>query len=247
MSTGHADPIILLDGLLGRLNCHYRRHITNGDLGPREVQQTPNTLDGFNDGRLLVGLDVDPSLGLSGDRAGNSQRSALPGVGGTLVHDLVHHFLLLPVGALDHEQTRIRHGRYQGLLRHGAVILRAANPPRPAVQDRPIHPIALHPMPLLDLPRHFGNVRLGQVPSPRLSTAPILQPNQLLGLLVELLLPYILLGVMTTDDVVGIVMSAVRLPPLLIFLVIVRRFGLLVEEGIARGLLLGSSAAAAAA
>mmetsp|Transcript_13426 Transcript_13426/g.38359 ORF Transcript_13426/g.38359 Transcript_13426/m.38359 type:complete len:207 (-) Transcript_13426:170-790(-) len=206
MAAGHPDPVVLLDGPLAGLDGHNGRHVADGDFGPGVVHQVADALHGLDDGGLLVGLDVDPPLGLGRDGAGDAERTALPGVGGALVHDLVHELLLLAGGAADHEETGIGNRGHQRLLCDGAVILGPADAAGPAVQDRPIDAAALHAMALLDLSGHLGNVGLRQIPPTGLGTAAILQADELLGLFVELLLADILLGVVPPNDVVGIVM-----------------------------------------
>ena len=62
MAPGHPYPVVLLDGLLAGLDGHDGRHIVDWDFGPGVVHQVADALHGLDDGGLLVGLDIDPTL-----------------------------------------------------------------------------------------------------------------------------------------------------------------------------------------
>mmetsp|Transcript_2686 Transcript_2686/g.7413 ORF Transcript_2686/g.7413 Transcript_2686/m.7413 type:complete len:255 (+) Transcript_2686:2335-3099(+) len=250
MTSRQTDPIILFHWFILGRHCHDGRHILDWQEPHGVLKNSTNTLNSFHDRRFAGTLNVNPSFALPCHCTANTKRLALPRVRCTLVHELQHHFLLLPCRTGDHPHGRIRHGGEQALLGNGRVGFGTSHfrllSYNSAVHHGPVHAPLLHAMAIFDVTRQIGDAAVGRSagglesflsePHPTsLGTTSILLSDHLLCLLVHLFPTNVFLRVMLLHDVVRIVVRPVRLLVVVIF----GCFGLFVKEGTCLGAFAG--------
>mmetsp|Transcript_12198 Transcript_12198/g.22170 ORF Transcript_12198/g.22170 Transcript_12198/m.22170 type:complete len:349 (-) Transcript_12198:308-1354(-) len=204
VTTSHSDKLVFLDWLFLCSNSHDSRHVMNGNETHTVLHESTNVLNGLNDRRFTVALDINLALALCCNSRSNAQGLILSSIRNALVHNLKDKLLFLAVATGNHPQAGIRNGRNQTLLRHCRIVCITITIVCIGTTRIQVYSSSRHAMTVFNITCHVGNTRINKTIASRLSTTAILLTNKLFRFFVHLFPTNIFFCVMLFHNIMRI-------------------------------------------